>query len=254
MVSARPIQFETITPNRARYHWWPSAREQAQAPAAIQATYAVACALGFNNVPPALEAPIPYKTIEQRCSVRSGVDVTCGAVLDRLRKDSHGNVQGTATPWPNGTRAYGQEPHKRMQRWMKRLSKGAAQEPEKYPRYDDMVAMIVLDYVTGNWGRLETRTWHGLPDQNRIFAWGYARAFPEQLGSEDHQQLLDRLHHVQQFPEHFVTRLRELPLGPLERAIQNTFPPDPANEARLNGWSERLATLRSYVGMWTTQL
>jgi len=208
------------------------------------AAYRISRLLGLDNVPPAVYRRATWNEIRQR--FHEDVLDRRASIRRAVLWDDDGSAPGAAVYWIKGLRSIGLEQKVRWQGW---LQDGEI-PPGKMALARDLSAMVVFDFLIGNWDRFSGGNLPSDATEQRAFLRDNDRAFSTPLLEQRYERLLDGLTDTTRFPKGLIRDLTVLD----ERGIRAELARDPSHEtqpllsdAQIDDVLERRATILSYI-------
>lgn len=208
------------------------------------AAYRIARLLGLDNVPPAVYRRVAWEEIrprfhDEKLHLRA-------ATKRAVSWDEDGTAPGAAIYWVKGLRSIGLEDSARWAGWLR-----DGDVPEgKAALARDLSAMVVFDFLIGNWDRFSGGNLPSDASRRRAYLRDNDRAFSAPLLPRRYEGLLDGLVGVERFSKGLVKRLAALDRD----AIATELAADPSHEAepllsdaQIADVLDRRATILSYI-------
>ncbi len=208
------------------------------------AAYRISRLLGLDNVPPAVERRATWNEIRRRFK-RDMID-RCASIQRAVLWDEDGSAPGAAVYWVKGLRSIGLEHKERWDSWLQdaEIPKG------KSALARDLSAMIVFDFLVGNWDRFSGGNLPSDASKQRALLRDNDRSFSTPLSERRYEKLLDGLTDTERFSKDMVRHLAALD----EASIAAELARDPSNEAspllsddQISDVLDRRATILSYI-------
>jgi hypothetical protein len=179
------------------------------------AAFRVSELLGSNAVPPSIMRRIPLDNFEWMLGEEHA------EVNDALREQAHlderSGVWGAAIVWIDGLGPSGLDEPKGLAR-LRELVALDGPSLDREPLAADASAMVVFDYVIGNWDRFSGGNLFLAPSSDRLVLLDNNGAFSR--WSENKQQRMDELlGFVHRFSRRLIESLRALTRDRVERAL-----------------------------------
>jgi len=172
--------------------------------------------LGLTGVPPAVMKRIPLDNFEWLLGAEHA-DVNA-ALREQADLDDRSGVWGAAIVWIDDLEPAGFEGPAGMERLARLLALGGP-PAEQEPLVAEASALVVFDYVTGNWDRFSGGNLFRAPGGGRLILLDNNGAFAR--WSETKQERMDHLLGlVFRFSKRLVQTLRSLSTPDVERALE----------------------------------
>ncbi len=208
------------------------------------AAYRVSRLLGLDNVPPAIYRRANWDeiwrrfhedTLDQRAAIRR-----------QILWDEDGSAPSAAVYWVKGLRSVGLEDDARWRSWLR-----DGDIPEgKEALARDLSAMVVFDFVIGNWDRFSGGNLPTDGARQRAFLRDNDRSFSTPLLPRRYDKLLDGLTRTKRFSKAMVERLASLDAAAIERELARdpSHATDPLlTDEQIADLLSRSATAISYI-------
>jgi len=208
------------------------------------AAYRVARLLGLDNVPPAIYRRVAWKEIRRRFH-EDKLDER-GSVRRAVLWDDDGTAPAAAIYWVKGMRSVGYEDQSKWAGWLRDADIPSGKEALAR----DLSAMVVFDFLIGNWDRFSGGNLPSDASRQRAILRDNDRAFSTPLLPRRYEALLDGLVRTKRFSRSLVERLSEIDEAALRRelALDPSHPSAPLlSDAQIADFLDRRATTLSYI-------